>query len=185
VEVDRAQLWALSYYRASELTGALLMGRLARKVTDPVLMAYFTEQCAEEARHAWLWTETILSLGGTPLQLRETHQSMYVRLTGYPTTLLDILACTKVFEERVHRYFMEEAKKSEMHPVIKQAIETILHDEVNHIAGVDRLLAHWPVGDDRRLVDERIRHYREIDEQAYQLAMDYRERPWELLHVEP
>ena len=66
MEISENDLWILSYYRESELAGGLVMGRLARETDDDDLRVHLTEHCAEEAHHAWLWTETILKVGGTP-----------------------------------------------------------------------------------------------------------------------
>jgi hypothetical protein len=43
----------------SELAGALPFGRLARGTTDSELAVFLTEHFGEEARHAWLWTDTL------------------------------------------------------------------------------------------------------------------------------
>jgi hypothetical protein len=81
------ELWALSYYRASELAGALLFGRLARSTADDELAVFLTEHFAEEARHAWLWTDTIRRLGHVPVRIRETYQSRYARAIGIPASV--------------------------------------------------------------------------------------------------
>ncbi|HET6761423.1 MAG TPA: hypothetical protein VFH13_04945, partial [Gemmatimonadaceae bacterium] len=60
LQITENELWLLSYYRESELAGGLLMGRLARETDDDDLRVRLTEHCAEEAGHAWAWTETIL-----------------------------------------------------------------------------------------------------------------------------
>ncbi|HUP18464.1 MAG TPA: hypothetical protein VM778_00775, partial [Gemmatimonadota bacterium] len=62
MEIDENELWLLSYYHASELAGALVMGRLAAQTDDDELRVRLTEHCAEEANHAWLWTRTILEV---------------------------------------------------------------------------------------------------------------------------
>ncbi len=83
LQITENELWLLSYYRESELAGALLMGRLARQTDDDELRVRFTEHCAEEARHAWAWTETILKVGGTPQAVSEwpgTHPEVAATL---------------------------------------------------------------------------------------------------------
>ena len=82
MEISENELWLLSYYRESELAGALLMGRLARETDDDDLRVRLTEHCAEEARHAWAWTETILKVGGSPKHVSETYQSRYHAAVG-------------------------------------------------------------------------------------------------------
>ena len=91
MEISENDLWILSYYRESELAGGLVMGRLARETDDDDLRVHLTEHCAEEAHHAWLWTETILKVGGTPKRVAETYQTRYYAEIGTPTSLLEIL----------------------------------------------------------------------------------------------
>src|SRR3977135_1852985 len=96
LEITEKELWLLSYYRESELAGALLMGRLARGTDDDDLRVRLTEHCAEEARHAWAWTETILRVGGTPRRVSETYQSRYHAAVGNTSNLLEGCALTPV-----------------------------------------------------------------------------------------
>jgi hypothetical protein len=91
VEISENDLWILSYYRESELAGGLVMGRLARETDDDDLRVHLTEHCAEEAYHAWLWTQTILKVGGTPKRVAETYQTRYYAEIGMPASLLEIL----------------------------------------------------------------------------------------------
>ena len=56
--------WVLNFYRNSELHGALLMGRLARTLTDTGLLVHVTRHCATEARHAAMLSETLAAIGG-------------------------------------------------------------------------------------------------------------------------
>ena len=73
---DRELLW-LNVYRASELHGGLMLGRLARYVRDPQLMLHLTRHAAEEIEHAQRWTETILAVGGEPRPIRNTYQQIF------------------------------------------------------------------------------------------------------------
>src|SRR5919199_2854408 len=98
MEISENDLWILSYYRESELQGALIMGRLARETDDDELRVRLTEHCAEEAQHAWLWTQTIVALGATPRRVAETYQSRYYAAIGRPASVLEVLALTQVFE---------------------------------------------------------------------------------------
>src|SRR5687768_1210057 len=98
-------IWILSYYRESELAGGLVMGRLSSETDDDDHRAKLTEHCAEETRHAQLWSETIQELGAQPRRVSETYQTRYQRRLGAPRTMLDVLALTQVFERRVVRHF--------------------------------------------------------------------------------
>jgi len=122
VEISENDLWILSYYRESELAGGLVMGRLARETDDDDLRVHLTEHCAEEAHHAWLWTETILKVGGTPKRVAETYQTRYYAEIGMPASLLEILTLTQVFERRVIRHFRAHLKWPDVHPVVAETM---------------------------------------------------------------
>ena len=81
-EVSDNDIWILSYYRESELAGSLVMGRLSQETDDDALRAKLTEHCAEEARHASLWSDTIIELGALPRRVRETYQTRYHERLG-------------------------------------------------------------------------------------------------------
>src|SRR5437868_15254730 len=98
LEITENELWLLSYYRESELAGGLLMGRLARETDDDDLRVRLTEHCAEEAGHAWAWTQCIQRVGGTPKKVRETYQARYHAAVRNPTNLPEGVALTPVFE---------------------------------------------------------------------------------------
>src|SRR5256885_9006969 len=94
LEISENELWLLSYYRESELAGGLLMGRLARETDDDDLRVRLTEHCAEEAGHAWAWTQGIQRGGGPPKKGRETYQARYHAAVGNPPNLLEAWALT-------------------------------------------------------------------------------------------
>jgi len=140
VEISENDLWILSYYRESELAGGLIMGRLARETDDDDLRVHLTEHCAEEANHAWLWTQTILKVGGTPRRVAETYQARYYAEIGTPTSLLEILTLTQVFERRVIRHFRAHLKWPNTHPAVIETLQRMIAEEVGHITWVkDRL----------------------------------------------
>jgi rubrerythrin len=173
------ELWALSYYRASELAGALFFGRLARRTTDEELAILLTEHFAEEARHAWLWTDTIRRLGHRPVRITETYQSRYAREIGLPASLPQILALTKVFEERIHRHFTLHSQRPDVHPLVKQTLELMLRDEDGHLDWVGRKLGDYEAAQ----VASLLRNYREVDQRIYSDVMAYEKRLWDFLGV--
>ena len=70
--ISAKEHYILSYYRAGELSGSLLMGRLAMHTTIDAIRIPLTRHCMEEAQHAWLWTQTIEKLGMRPLKVTDT-----------------------------------------------------------------------------------------------------------------
>src|SRR5688500_20228092 len=97
-EISDNDIWILSYYRESELAGALVMGRLSQETEDDALRAKLTEHCAEEARHAALWSDTIIELGALPRRVRENYQARYQARPGAPRSMPDRPALTPAFE---------------------------------------------------------------------------------------
>lgn len=167
LEITDNELWLLSYYRESELAGALLMGRLARETDDDDLRVRLTEHCAEEARHAWAWTETILKVGGTPRRVSETYQSRYHTAVGNPSNLLEVLALTQIFERRVVRHFKAHLSWPGTHPEVARTLQQLIDEEVGHIRWVkDRLDAHAATHGES-VVNEMLDRFRRIDEQVY------------------
>jgi len=181
VEISENDLWILSYYRESELAGSLVMGRLARETDDDDLRVHLTEHCAEEAHHAWLWTETILKVGGTPKRVAETYQTRYYHEIGTPTSLLEILALTQVFERRVIRHFRAHLKWPNTHPAVAATLTRMIEDEAGHISWVKDRLDRYAAEKDTGVVAATMRRFTEVDERVYEAAMRYRDNARELL----
>ncbi|HXI98174.1 MAG TPA: phosphopantetheine-binding protein [Gemmatimonadaceae bacterium] len=175
LQVSENELWLLSYYRESELAGALLMGRLARETDDDDLRVRLTEHCAEEARHAWAWTETILRVGGTPRRVSETYQSRYHAAVGNPSNLLEVLALTQIFERRVVRHFKAHLAWPGTHPEVARTLQQLIDEEVGHIRWVkDRLDAYGAIHGEL-VVREMLDRFQRIDEQVYNGLRQYAE----------
>jgi len=181
VEISENDLWILSYYRESELAGGLIMGRLARETDDDDLRVHLTEHCAEEANHAWLWTQTILKVGGTPKRVAETYQTRYYAEIGMPASLLEILTLTQVFERRVIRHFRAHMKWPGTHPAILETLQRMIDDEVGHISWVKDRLDRYAEEKGDAVVTETMRRFTEVDERVYEAAMRYRDNARELL----
>ena len=157
------------------------MGRLARETDDDDLRVHLTEHCAEETLHAWLWTQTILKVGGTPRRVAETYQTRYYAEIGTPTSLLEILTLTQVFERRVIRHFRAHLKWPNTHPLVAKTLQRMIDDEVGHITWVKDRLDRYTSERGEAVVAETMRRYTEVDERVYQAAMRYRDNARELL----
>lgn len=181
MEISENDLWILSYYRESELAGGLVMGRLARETDDDDLRVHLTEHCAEEAHHAWLWTQTILKVGGTPKRVAETYQTRYYAEIGMPASLLEILTLTQVFERRVIRHFRAHLKWPDVHPAVTETLHRMIEDEVGHIGWVKDRLDRYAAEKGEAIVAETMRRFTEVDERVYEAAMRYRDNARELL----
>ena len=175
LQITENELWLLSYYRESELAGALLMGRLARETDDDDLRVRLTEHCAEEARHAWAWTETILKVGGTPRRVSETYQSRYHAAVGNPSNLLEVLALTQIFERRVVRHFKAHLMWPGTHPEVLKTLQQLIDEEVGHIRWVKDRLDDYAAIHGEAVVKEMLDRFQRIDEQVYNELGKYRD----------
>ncbi|MBZ5619993.1 MAG: ferritin-like domain-containing protein [Acidobacteriia bacterium] len=178
------ELWVLSYYRASELAGALLFGRLARRTSDGELSIFLTEHFAEEARHAWLWTSLIRELGHVPVRITETYQSHYSREIGIPATIAEVLLLTRVFEERIYCHFVRHLERPETHALVKATLKTMLEDERGHLEWVGERLARYEA-EGMTFLPALGEKYREIDRRIYAEALECESRLWDFLGMKP
>lgn len=136
MEITPLELRRLDFYRASELHGGLLLGRLVRRARDPQLVLDLTRHAAEEVAHAQLWTETILAVGGRPRRSAETWQARCARALGPLTSLFEVLALTQVFERRVYQHFIDHARLPGTHPVVRATLLRMVEDEKDHLSWV-------------------------------------------------
>jgi rubrerythrin len=180
-QISDEELWELSYYRASELAGSLLMGRLARRVRDDELRTRLTWHFAEEARHAWRWTEVIRALGADPIPVAETYQSNYLARVGIPTDELSLLALTYVFERRVAQHFALHRSLPGLHPMVRDTLASMCGEEGPHIRWIRKRLDAEAIRGGRERVDAAIRRYEEIDREVYRAeAEKFAARGWNL-----
>jgi bacterioferritin (cytochrome b1) len=162
MDITQTELELLNFYRASELHGGLILGQLVQHVRDPHLILRLTRHSAEEIIHAQLWTETIFAVGGQPWPTRDTYQARYATVIGPPSTMLEVLALTQVFERGVYRHFMLHARRPGTHPAVCATLRRMLHDERDHLSWVK----HWL--DDQaktrqELVSRLMRRYAAVD----------------------
>ena len=176
MEISERELAMLNFYRASELQGGLALGRLVEHVRDPELITKLTEHSAEEVMHAQLWTETILAVGGRPHPTSDTYQARYAAVIGTPTSLLEVLALTQVFERGVYRHFTRHLRQPGTHRRVQATLRRMLDEERGHLSWVLEWLERHPR---RETINVLMRRYREIDATIYaQLLVEYE---WEAL----
>jgi len=162
MEITDRELTLLNFYRASELHGGLVLGRLVLHVRDPDLILRLTAHSAEEVLHAQLWTETIVAVGGRPSPTSDTYQARYAASIGAPSSLLEVLALTQVFERGVYRHFMLHLRRPGTHPRVQATLRRMLADERGHLSWVKEWLDRQ-TGARRAAVPELMRRYSEVD----------------------
>src|SRR5215475_13717577 len=178
MEITDRELTLLNFYRASELHGGLILGRLAEHVRDAELILRLTEHSAEEVMHAQLWTETIIAVGGRPRPTSDTYQSRYAAAIGTPTSLVEVLALTQVFERGVYRHFVRHLRRPGTHPFVQATLRRMLDDERGHLSWVQEWLARQ-TGARRAAIPSLMRRYTAVDARIHdQLLLDYE---WEEL----
>jgi hypothetical protein len=165
-------LWLLSFYRTSEISGSLFFGRLARSIKPGPTQRDMTKHFADEAAHAWHWTRCIESLGESPIKLNHAYQDSYLEAAGLPANLMEVLALTQVFEQRVIGQYALHAKVPNLHPEVKVTLSTIMTDERWHIHWIARALAELEKDYGAAEIEAALSRFRQADRVVYQNAAD-------------
>jgi rubrerythrin len=173
-ETIRNLAWKLNWWRQSELEGALLLGRMVGTVAEGDLAAKLTRHCAEEAEHSRIWSDVIAELELPHVRIHRSYQSLYLRHSGPPACLLDVLCLTQIFERRVHTRFHDELHRPETPEPARRAYRQMTEDERNHLGWV----AAWLRG--QTGAAEGLRRYRQIDYAVFAELKPFEERLWEL-----
>ena len=97
--------------------------------------------------------------------MRKTYQRYYAERVGPVSTLLQVLALTQVFEQRVCRHFEAHLALPDVHPAVRRTLCRMIEEEGPHLSWVRRWL-------DRREeagvdVEGLLAEYREVDRQIY------------------
>ncbi len=168
--MNLGEQFLISRYAASELAGALLLGKAARKTKDPYLRSKYTWHCAEEARHAWLWMEL---LGETGVPAKEVHDEtgdQYFRAIEKAEDDLAFLAFVHVYELRVPFHFGMHLKKSNLSEPLRKLLHQLQLEEGSHLSWVaDYLEEEQKKGNTK--VAEYIQMFGEIEERTYRTDM--------------
>jgi demethoxyubiquinone hydroxylase (CLK1/Coq7/Cat5 family) len=159
--------WIMSYYRVSEINGALFFGRVARIMKPGALQCQVTHHFADEAAHSSYWTSCMEDLGCYPEKQRGTYQDRYFAALGVPANLMEVMAITLVFEKRVIGHYHRHLIYPDTHPRIKQTIERIMLDERRHVRYVREALDGMGARYGADFVLQTVRRYEEADVDAY------------------
>lgn len=165
--VTSDELWMLSFYRVSEIGGALFFGRLARTLTPGIIQNDLTRHFADEARHAALWTACIEQIGGGVVRLDNAYQDRYLAAAGIPANLMEILAITQVFEQRVLRQYSHHLAMPDIHPAVYATLTKIMEDEKWHIEWIRRELKRMEDERGEETVRAALRRFQAADQSIY------------------
>jgi bacterioferritin (cytochrome b1) len=164
--------WLLSYYRSSEIDGALFFGRLARAMRPGLLQQDMTKHFADESQHASFWTQCIQDMGIQSYKLNETYQNEYVEEGGMPSNMMEVLAVTLAFERRVIRMYVAHSQVQDLAPPLRSTLDKIMADEKWHIRWVTDALegAKSEYGED--VVNSTVQRYLDADRKIYQRFLE-------------
>jgi bacterioferritin (cytochrome b1) len=167
MSLSENDLWLLSYYRSSEINGALFFGRVARTLKAGKLQAEVTHHFADEANHARYWTDCVTDLDAAPIKLRESYQDQYLQTIGVPANLMEVMAITQVFEKRVIGQYRQHLRVPDLHPRVRQTIEKIMLDERWHIEYVREALREMEETYGAEHIAETVARFTAADEEVY------------------
>jgi bacterioferritin (cytochrome b1) len=168
--------WLLSFYRSSEINGALFFGRVARTIRGP-LAVDVTHHFADEAAHASLWTRCLTDLDVQPIKVGKAYQDQYLTAIGVPANLMEVMAITQVFERRVIGQYRRHLRHERTHPAVRAVLQRIMLDERWHIAYVSEALRAMEDRYGADAIADTLRRFAAADEEVYAKTLaEYAER---------
>ena len=180
--ISENELWLLSFYRTSEISGSLFFGRLAKSLKAGPIQHDMTRHYADEAMHAWYWTDCLSKLGVEPLELGTAYQDQYLAAAGMPANIMEILAITQVFERRVINQYAVHGRADGIHELVKSTIERIVEDEKWHIRWIRDALKDMEPTYGKETIDTTIERFLKADREVYEKTIrEHGERVKELL----
>jgi hypothetical protein len=175
--ISENERWILSFYRTSEISGALFFGRLAKSLKPGAIQHDMTKHFADESQHSWYWTECLKTLGCEPIKLDQAYQDQYVAAGGMPVNIMEILAITQIFEKRVIGQYALHLNAPGTHPEIKKTLLKIMEDEKWHIHWVDKALESLAPEYGAEQIKKTLEHYRAADQSVYEKSIkEHQER---------
>ncbi len=177
MKIDENLHWILSFYRTSEISGALFFGELARSLRPSAIQQDMTRHFADEANHARYWTDCLEKLGVQPLKLPTAYQNQYLAAAGMPANLMEILAITQVFEKRVVSQYTLHAKSPNLPVIVGETIKTIMKDEQWHIRWIRDALKDMETEYGADNIKDTLKRFTLADREVYQkTALEHQER---------
>jgi bacterioferritin (cytochrome b1) len=175
--ITENEKWLLSFYRTSEISGALFFGRLARSLPPGAIQNDLTKHFADESAHSHYWTKCLNDLGMDPIKLDAAYQDQYISAAGMPTNIMEILGITLIFEKRVIGQYALHHQVQDLNPVIKGTLDKIMEDEKWHIEWVTEALKSLEGEYGADHVKNTIKRFRDADQEVYKKTVaEHQER---------
>ena len=162
-----SERWLLSFYRASEIDGALFFGRLCKVIRDPRVQADLTRHFADESQHTRWWTDCMDDLGVRPMKVVSSYQDAYLEAGGAPANLMEVLAVTLAFERRVAGSYAAHTRVDGLAAPIRATLARIMKDEGWHIHWVTRALRELELEYGAADVAAAVERYAAADREVY------------------
>lgn len=172
MKIDANLHWLLSYYRSSEISGALFFGQLARSLKPSAIQCDMTHHFADEAQHAYYWTQCLEQLGVEPLKLGTSYQDQYLAAAGMPTNLMEILAITQVFENRVITQYSLHSNGDNLPQPVQETLQKIMTDEQWHLQWIREALVSLEADYGRENIRDTLKRFTAADREVYQNTID-------------
>jgi rubrerythrin len=166
------ELWILSFYRRSEISGALFFGRLAQTIRAGPIQHDLTKHFSDESMHAWYWTDCIEKLGAKPIQVDRSYQDQYLEAAGLPVNIMEILAITQVFERRVIGQYALHRALPGLPAEVEATLNRIMQDEKWHIEWVRDALVSLEPEYGAEHIARTIERYAAADRHVYERTLD-------------
>ncbi|MGO9451916.1 MAG: ferritin-like domain-containing protein [Candidatus Binataceae bacterium] len=162
------QILIFSFYRDAELRGANLLFKLLNHLKDADAQLKMAKHLSDETRHAWLWTERIADLGGTPIKIDDGYQRRLGHRIGVPKTIVDLLALTVVVEERAQSRYNAHAALPNVDPKTMEVLKEVTKDETWHLSWIEKKMREIAVQEgNEKHADEALCRFRQIDREVY------------------
>ncbi len=174
-KLSENELWLLSFYRTSEISGALFFGRLAKSMKPGPIQRDMTNHFSDESLHAWYWTACIEKLGAQALKLTDAYQDQYIAAAGMPVNLMEVLAITQVFEKRVITQYALHSQILNLQLEVKETLDKIMEDEKWHTTWVGKALKDMESDYGRDYIQATLKRFCEADKEVYRQTMNEHE----------
>ncbi|HUP57848.1 MAG TPA: ferritin-like domain-containing protein [Bdellovibrionota bacterium] len=169
--ITENERWLLSFYRTSEISGALFFGRLARALKPGPIQHDLTKHFSDESMHSWYWTDCLKRVGAEPMKLDQAYQDQYISAAGMPTNIMEILGITLIFEKRVIGQYALHRQASEIRPEVRETLDKIVDDEKWHIHWVTKALEGMHAEYGKEHIQATLKKYHDADVEVYQKTM--------------
>ncbi len=136
--MKQAEIILASRYSATELSGALLLGKYARATKEEYLRKQLTWQCSEEAHHALMWTKVLRDKNLPLLEIHEKNE--YFSSATELKNEIEFLVFGHVFELRADFHLKVHVGIPSIDPDFKKIMEQIVADEDKHLDWISTYL---------------------------------------------